>query len=259
MAMIEDEDRYRAPALDKGLDILELLAGTEEGLSQAEIAKSLERSPNEIYRMLDRLVRRGYVLRTNGDRYELTLKLFELAHARPPIQRLVSQALPVMRRFARSAEQTCHLVIHDRNVLVVAAQVESPNYWGVSIRVGSRIGLVNTGSGHVFLAYANPEERRLMLEEGDGGALETILPSLSARLTKVRAHGYESMASLQTRGVTNLSVPILGPVGTVLAALTCPYTERLDNNQAPDHDAALKMLIEAGAEISKRPSLLPTE
>ena len=259
MALSEEEDRYRAPALDKGLDILELLAATEEGLSQAEIAKSLDRSPNEIYRMLDRLVRRGYVLRTNGDRYELTLKLFELAHARPPIQRLVSQALPVMRRFARAAEQACHLVIHDRNVLVVAAQVESPNYWGVSIRVGSRISMVNTGSGHVFLAFASSEERRLMLEEQGEGIVEKILPSLVTRLRQVAAQGYESMASLQTRGVTNLSVPIMGPLGTVLAALTCPYTERLDNNSAPDHDAALKVLIEAGKEISTRPGLLAAE
>jgi DNA-binding IclR family transcriptional regulator len=257
LALPEEEERYRAPALDKGLDILELLAGTEEGLSQAEIAKSLERSPNEIYRMLDRLVRRGYVLRTNGDRYELSLKMFELAHARPPIQRLVSQALPVMRRFSRTTDQACHLVIHDRNLLVVAAQVESPSYWGVSIRVGSRISLVNTGSGHVFLAYASPEERRLMLEEQGEGSVEKLLPSLSARLGEVRARGHESMASLQTRGVTNLSVPILGPAGTVLAAFTCPYTERLDDAHAPDHDTVLKILVEAGAEIAKRPGLAP--
>jgi DNA-binding IclR family transcriptional regulator len=253
MAAVDDDERYRAPALDKGLDILELLAGTEEGLSQAEIAKSLDRSPNEIYRMLDRLVRRGYVLRTNGDRYELTLKIFELAHARPPIQRLVSQATPVMRRFARQAEQSCHLVIHDRNVLVVAAQVESPGYWGVSIRVGSRISLINTGSGHVFLAFASPEERKLMLEEQLDGATETLLPSVVERLNIVREQGYESTPSMQSRGVMNLSVPIMGPLGTVLAALTCPYTERLDNERAPDAAAALQMLIAASEEISKRP------
>lgn len=258
MTTMGDEDRYRAPALDKGLDIIELLAGTEESLSQADIAKSLDRSPNEIYRMLDRLVRRGYVLRTRQDRYELTLKLFELAHARPPIQRVVSQALPVMRRFARAAEQACHLVIHDRNVLVVAAQVESPNYWGVSIRVGSRISLVNTGSGHVFLAYAGPEERTLMLEELGDLPAEALAPSLVTRLKKVRTQGFESMESLQTRGVTNLSVPILGPVGSVLAALTCPHTERLDNNEAPDHDAVLALLIAAGVEISSRPGLNPS-
>ena len=43
----EELDKYRAPALDKGLDILELLASTEEGLSQAEIAKALEQEPTE--------------------------------------------------------------------------------------------------------------------------------------------------------------------------------------------------------------------
>lgn len=43
----EVDDRYRAPALEKGLDILELLAQRVEGLSQAEIAKELGRSPNE--------------------------------------------------------------------------------------------------------------------------------------------------------------------------------------------------------------------
>jgi hypothetical protein len=54
----EELDSYRAPALEMGLDILELLPTTEDGLSQAKIAKALERSPNEICRMLDRLVRR---------------------------------------------------------------------------------------------------------------------------------------------------------------------------------------------------------
>lgn len=249
MAVIEEQDRYRAPALDKGLDILELLAGTEEGLSQAEIAKALDRTPNEIYRMLDRLVRRDYVRRTSSDRYELTLKLFELAHMTQPIRRLVSQSLPILRRFAREAEQPCHVVIQDRNALVVVAQVDSPAYWNVSVRVGSRVGIVNTGSGHVFLAYADPEERALML---DGHGLGALPAALVARLDRVRAEGHESMESQQTRGVLNLSVPIFGPLGSVLAALTCPFAERLDDKNAPDAAAVLALLVAAGREISER-------
>lgn len=252
MSTAEELDKYRAPALDKGLDILELLAKTEEGLSQAEIAKALERSPNEIYRMLDRLVRRDYVRRTLGDRYEVTLKLFELAHATPPMRRLVSQALPVLRRFAREAGQSCHLVIHDRNILVVVAQVDGPGYWNVSIRVGSRIGLINTGSGHVFLAFATEEERALMLEDQTSLQPELIPAELESRLRKVREQGFESMASLQISEVTNLSVPIFGPVGGVIAALTCPYTRRLDRAEAPTLEAALDLLIAAGKEISQR-------
>jgi len=118
------------------------------------------------------------------------------------------------------------------------------------------VGLVNTGSGHIFLAYATPEERTLMLEAQGEGAPETLLPSLTNRLKQVREQGYESSPSSQTRGVTNLSVPILGPAGTVLAALTCPYTERLDNDAAPDHDKVLALLASAGAEVSNR-SLQP--
>ena len=248
---IEDTDRYRAPALDKGLDIIELLADTDEPLSQAEIAKALGRTPNEIYRMLDRLVRRDYVRRTPGDRYEITLKLFELAHRHSPTRRLVQQAMPILRNFALRSEQACHLVIRDRNILVVVAQVDGPGYWNVSIRVGSRIGLVNTGSGHVFLACATPEERALMVEEQDVGE-GVISPALSARLDVVRRQGFEQMPSAQTASVTNLSVPILGPLGTVMAVVTCPYTARLDKTDAPDMAEALSLVREAAAAISRR-------
>ena len=257
MEAAEDLDKYRAPALDKGLDILELLAATEEGLSQTEIAKSLDRSPNEIYRMLDRLVRRDYVRRTSSDRYELTLKLFELAHLTPPIRRLVSSATPVIRRFAREAEQAVHLVIHDRSVLVVVAQVDSPGYWNVSIRIGSRIGMINTGSGHIFLAFASDEERTLMLE--DQGEKRKLPPALLQRFENVRAQGYEVMESQQVASVTNLSVPIFGPLGTVIAALTCPYTDRLDKKSAPDQAATVKLLIDVGREISQRTTALARE
>src|ERR1700753_1296706 len=100
MNEVPDADRCRAPALDKGLDILELLASVDGGLTQAEIAKALGRTPNENYRLLERLGRRGYVARTKSARYELTLRLFGLAHLHRPIRRLVSQATPLMRDLA---------------------------------------------------------------------------------------------------------------------------------------------------------------
>lgn len=248
--MEENGERYRAPALDKGLDILELLAGVDEPMSQAEIAKALDRSPNEIYRMLDRLVRRGYVLRTNSDRYELTLKLFGLAHRHPPMRRLVSQSLPVMRRFAREAGQACHLVVYDRGSLMVIAQVDAPGYWGIAIRVGSHISMLNTGSGHVLLAYATPEERRLMLEEREQMPHEIWPEDLEQRLEQVRTRGYERMPSQQTTGVTNLSTPLMGPGGQALAALTCPHLQRLDNADMPDQDAVLALLQACAREIA---------
>ena len=52
--MKKNKKNYSAPALEKGLDIIELLSDTKSGLSQAEIAKKLNRTVNEIYRMLNR-------------------------------------------------------------------------------------------------------------------------------------------------------------------------------------------------------------
>ena len=62
--MADDEtldEKYRAPALSKGLDILELLASEGDGLAQGEIGRRLDRTTSEIFRMLLVLRQRGYV------------------------------------------------------------------------------------------------------------------------------------------------------------------------------------------------------
>lgn len=244
-------ERYRAPALDKGLDILELLATIEEGVSQAEIAKALARSPNEIYRMLDRLARRGYVVRTADDRYELSLKLFALAHQHPPLRRLVSQATPILRRLAREAEQSCHLAIYQRGKVVVVAQVEAPGYWALAIRVGAQVDLLNTGSGHVLLAFQSRQEREHMLAELDAGEARPVtVAALHEQLDEVRRRGIEVMESQQTRGVVNLSAPVLGIRGAALAALTCPYVERVDHARTPSRDEVAEMVRAAARDLS---------
>ncbi|TIS76293.1 MAG: IclR family transcriptional regulator [Mesorhizobium sp.] len=219
----DEEDRYRAPALDKGLDILELLASVDGGLTQAEIAKRLDRSPNEFYRMLDRLVKRGYVTRPDGDRYSLTLRLFGLGQLHAPVRRLVSYATSIMRELAETSWQANQLVVFDRGSAVVIAQQEAPRYWGISIRVGSHISLFDTGSG----------------------------PDFFARLDQVRDRGYEMMASLQTAGVYNLSAPVLGSDGHGIAALTIPYITLVNAPAAPDITRTITLLQAAAARLSQ--------
>lgn len=247
----DESDRYRAPALDKGLDILELLAGVDGGLTQAEISKKLNRSPNEFYRMLDRLVRRGYVTRIDGDRYSLTLKLFGLAQLHAPVRRLASYATPLMRDLAQRSKQANQLAVFDRGSAVVVAQQEAPDYWGISIRVGSHISLFDTGSGHILLAFRSPEEREMMISEHVKSRSEVSLSDeFYARLDQIRERGYEMMASAQTAGVYNLSAPIIGPDGKGIAALTVPYITLVNNPGAPDITRTISMLVETAAQLS---------
>lgn len=247
------DDRYRAPALDKGLDILELLARQPQGLTRAEIVKEMDRSASEIYRMLERLVMRQYVLRSpSGDRYSLSLKLFALAHIHPPLNRLVTQALPIMDEFARKSEQSCHLGVYDRGNIVISAQVNSPRGWGISLQPGARVNLLDTASGHVLMAFSDPERLARMLAEHT--TLEGEVPFTSGELEKslkdIRARGCFERDSLQTYGVVDISCPILGPDNHALAALTCPYLRRIDRHVGPALKEVRTALINTAQALS---------
>jgi DNA-binding IclR family transcriptional regulator len=249
----DPNDRYRAPALDKGLDILELLAEQPQALTRAEIVKAMGRSPSEIYRMLERLVARHYVTRSQeGDRYALSMKLFVLGHRHPPLERLVARALPAMDAFAKAAEQSCHLGVHDRGNVIVVAQVNGPANWGVAVRVGVRVSLVDTGSGHVLLAFQDEARRAQMLAAHEAIEGEsTYTPTrLNAILRRVRTLGYWQGDSRQSHGIVDLSMPIREPGGAALAVLTCPFLRRIDRHVGASIDEARALLKAATGELS---------
>jgi DNA-binding IclR family transcriptional regulator len=250
---LNDAQRYRAPALDKGLDILELLADQKDGLTRAEITKSLRRNASEMYRMLERLVARQYVVRSaGGDRYSLGLKLYALAHRHPPMNRLIAEALPVMQRFADRAEQSCHLAAYDRGNLLVITQVDGPGTWGISVRLGARVGLLDTGSGRMLLAFQTAEQRAFMLAEHTRvkGETEPDPAALELAYQQIRQQGFLRKESQQTFGVMDVACPLLGPSGQAIAALTCPYLRRIDEYVAPSIDDVTAMLRESAAALS---------
>lgn len=247
------EDRYRAPALDKGLDILELLATQPHGLTRAEIVKEMDRSASEIYRMLERLVARQYVMRNpSGDRYALSLKLFALANMHPPLSRLINQALPVMDDFARKAEQSCHMGVYDRGNVLISAQINSPSGWSFAVQRGARVGLLDTASGHLLLAYADTGSYRRMLAEHTplDGEVPITEAALQATLASIRERGYLERDSAQTLGVIDISFPILGPDNTALATLTCPYIRRIDRHVGPKMEDVREALRQAAQALS---------
>ncbi|CAM5471136.1 sugar lactone lactonase YvrE/DNA-binding IclR family transcriptional regulator [Aquamicrobium terrae] len=246
-----DKDaRYRAPALDKGLDILELLSTQAGGLTRAEIVKAMGRGPSEVYRMLERLVARDYVARSReGDRYTLSMKLFVLAHRHPPVRRLVQCALPLMDAFAQQAGQSCHLVVADRDAATVVAHASSPGNWEYGIRIGSRIELLTTGSGQMLLAFQDENARAETLARWAGTRESEAYARLEPVLTGYRAAGYRIGESQQIRGVDDITVPILSPDGHAIAVLTCAYIQRLDDRQI-DIRQALTLLREIAEKLS---------
>lgn len=244
--------RYHAPALEKGLDILELLADRPEGLAQSEIARALDRSVGEIFRMLACLVDRGYVtIQRPGDRYFLSLKLFELAHRHEPLQNLIGSALPLMRELADRVHQSCHLTIVESGHGVVVAQVNAPGEIGFSVRTGTLVNLLSTASGRVLLAFQPETDRKriLSIEPGSREGIELRLQD-DGMLARVRERGYEDLASTCIRGVHDLAFPVLDPRACAVAAITMPFIERLDVEDVSLDDAR-DALGEVAARLSE--------
>ena len=244
--------RYAVPALDKGLDVLELLAREATGLSLNEIAGALGRTSSELFRMVVALARRGYIEQRDGDRYTLTLKLFELAHRHKPIKSLTAAAAPLMLDLVQRALQSCHLTVFYAGRVMVVGEVDSPDRYAFGMKVGALVGLTDTASGYVLLAFQDDNTRRAMLasHEEVEGEIDVDAAQLAKIIRDVARKGYAEVQSRQTRGVMNVAFPIRGSAGHAVAVLNVPYIERIDKKVTPSIDAVKEMLRESAARLS---------
>ena len=222
--------QYSAPALEKGLDVLELLAGAP-GLTQNQIATRLGRSASELFRMIDVLERRGYVQRNPADAtYGLTLRLFELAHRQRGTRQLLDAALPRMRELADATGQSNHLVMLHAERILVLAQTDSPGAMGFSVRLGAHFAFrADRVSARVLCAFQPPERRATMIaamRQGDAQAPAAAL--LARRVAQIARRGYEERTSDTFPGITDICFPIIDQAGNAIATLTLPYLRQRD-------------------------------
>jgi DNA-binding IclR family transcriptional regulator len=243
---------YTAPALEKGLDILELLADAGESLSQNQIAAGLGRSIGEIFRMLEVLERRGWIFRSAASgTYRLSMRMFELAHRQPQIRQLVAVALPLMQRLAQETRQSNHLVVHhDRRILVVA-QVDSPEAMGFSVRVGAHFPFrVDRVSARTYSAFQPPQRRQELIDEMIANdPSPPSRASLQRQVAAIARRGFEEKESDTLPGITDICCPIVDRTGFAIATLTQPYLRQRDVHRSVPQARAAQ--LQAVAAISR--------
>jgi DNA-binding IclR family transcriptional regulator len=241
---------YSTPALEKGLDVLELLAQQPDGLTKSELARALNRTISEIFRMLICLERRGYIAQMNDDRYALTLKLFQMVQEHPPTERLLLDATPAMHRLAHATLQSCHLGVLELGRVTFVAQVNAPTRVGFYVRLGSTIDIMESTSGYVLLAFQPLPQQKRLLEEWKRETGKALPRDLQAHLQRIRKLGYEKRASYLVKGVTNISFPIFNERGTAIGALALPYIQSTEPGVGLSE--AVAELGKAAAEITAK-------
>ena len=246
---VASKQKYRAPALEKGLAILELLAVQKRPLVLKDISRLLGRSSSEIFRMMQVLVDCGYIVSADdSEGYLLSNKLFALGMAQPPTSTLNELALPVMRQLSISTGQSCHLVVVSGDQIVIISRVEKPGDLGFSVRVGYRRELHHSTSGAVLVAFMSEADREGWLAALRHSAKPTEVKDFVSRVAIAQKRGYTTRESEYVSGVTDIAAPILRQ-GHIAAALTIPFV-RYSPPTCSLQDAT-KLLLDATRHLSR--------
>lgn len=245
-----DDRKYRAPALEKGLDVLELLSAQGEAMTPSQMSATLGRSVSELFRMIQVLEFRGYI-EQSSDGYRLTNRLFTLGMTQAPIKSLVDVAMPAMRDLASSTMQSCHLVVPSGDQIVVIARIESPGDLGYSVRIGYRRSILDATSGLMFYSRANERARNHLHENLVALFGDSAVADFAARAHAMTQGAHVERDSDFVKGVTDLVAPIIGSDG-IIATLITPFIE-----QAPlvcTKAEAATLLVHAASVISDQMS-----
>jgi DNA-binding IclR family transcriptional regulator len=249
-----DKLSYAAPALEKGLDILELLAEVGEPLSTRAIAERLQRSKSEIFRMVFVLQQRGYLEREAGtDRLALSRRLFDLGIRTPGGRQLTSVVLPLMERFSEESGQAAHLVVLSRSQTVVLATTSGHLDASVMVRPGYGRPALEANSGLLILAFQSEARRRsLMKDASEVEQARLDAPETVRMLAGIRAQRHRIAASRDIMAVTDIACPVIGPSGSAEAAILVPCLQR--HGIVTDENAIVLALSaicrEAGSQLS---------
>ncbi|MCA3866888.1 MAG: IclR family transcriptional regulator [Burkholderia sp.] len=216
--------RYRAPALEKGLDILELLIDRQYGMAQADICRALKRSRSELYRMMQVLEDRGYIYRVyRYDRYALTMKLYFLGQHHAPTRSLGALVTPLLQQFALQMVQSCYLTVFDGDTMIVIATAGTETEWNIAVRVGTRVSLHGSAAGEMYQSFQD-EDVRTRLSRADGHDVELRNPPhRDEALPSHLVDGYLCRPNERIPGITDIATPIVDKSGAAIAILACPY------------------------------------
>lgn len=155
------------PALERGIDILELLASSGKALSFSKILTALSIPRASLVRILDTLVERKIIDKMEVDgHYRLGMKLLYLGHRLKDKINLRTVAWPLMQRLAEQIRETVELSVLDQGQLLLIEQIEGPGDVRVYSRIGGAYPYFHAVSvGKLYLAHMDPAKRKRVVDQ----------------------------------------------------------------------------------------------
>ncbi|WP_319560605.1 helix-turn-helix domain-containing protein [Marispirochaeta sp.] len=242
--------KYNVPALDRALDIIEYLGSVNDACPLKVISKDTGKSPSELFRILDCLVRRGYVKKdSKTNNYTLSLKLYSVTNNVPFVKRLVAAATEPMSLLTKQVGESCHISVLEGSDLVVLYEQEGIFPVHIHARPGARIPVSMTSSGKVLLALKDETEQRNILAGDKNYNDESAVFQQYFHSEVSHLHGSLSYV-LAPEKLASIGLDIIAPVRLFedsYAALTLSCLELQNNRKNRKEIKELQHLTEQAA------------
>ncbi len=211
--------------LDKGLQIIDLLARERRPLKISELAKALSFPRTTVYRLVEPLEARGLLRRVNGGQaYFLSLHFLQIGEIVRESLELRRLALPFMEQLRDEVELAVHLVVRDGPDAVYLEKVETRRPVRLFTQVGRRAPLHVTACPRVLLAGCSDEEiekylasaKMVKITKNTAADPETVW----AKIREIREKGYGiAFGELEPETVA-IAVPVKNHREEVVASLS---------------------------------------
>jgi DNA-binding IclR family transcriptional regulator len=188
------KSRELAPALSRGVAILDLIARSRRTWSLTEIATELQIAKSSAFALCATLASAGLLERQRDGTYRLGLRLVDLANARLEDSDLAGAFYKTWDSLGVFRQEAVILAVRDGVEMVYIACRNSPLPLGVTFRIGMRLPACCTATGKASLSTLAEEEVRALyrkqrlarLTAESVGSVEALLAQLAA----VRRRGY---------------------------------------------------------------------
>lgn len=212
-------------SVDRALSILEVLSDYNEGLGITELSSKISLHKSTVHRLLATLIHLGYVVQDPiSNRYQNTLKLFELGNKRLENMDIFSIAKPYLKELMAKTNEVIHLVIRDGNEIVYIDKVESNNTIRMFSRIGKRSPMYCTAVGKAILAQLSDQEVEKIWKSSDIITYTehtiTELNDMKKVLQEVRQNGFAIDEQENELGVRCIGAAILNHTGEVAGAIS---------------------------------------
>jgi DNA-binding IclR family transcriptional regulator len=235
-------------AVERAFAIFEAFDHKQTMLTLQEIGKRIGLSKATTYRLVNCLYDLGYLVRLEGNRYCLSLKLTRLSGLVHSTIGVRDIARPIMLDLLEKSGETVTLnaLTGDQRICIEAFDTPAPLM--SIVRTGEQRPLLYGATAKILLAYMSKAEvdrifRKTQANERPNRA------ALDKQLARFRKQGYAVISNEHVQGVTAASVPVRDASGQVRYSVSIYGPSiRID----PHADELVRMLQGAGRAISSQ-------